>query len=209
MEHLFKPFTFVLACLLALLLVSAVSAAPFYVQVGGGVNFGSTGNTNLNGFSLPNPTFDPGGLVGGRVGFDFSDPSLNFPKWTHFFEVAVGYDFYWINMSNVNRFGGFFSSGSGNANALHFIGIAKYPLKVGNFILAPYIAVGPAVAWVTLGNRNSTNVALVVEPGARFMLNKNWFLNAAYRFIYTAPNFNGVSTQYYNSAVVMSVGYHF
>ena len=42
----------------------------------------------------------------------------------------------------------------------------------------------------------------------RYLINKNWFVSAAYRYTNTAPTIAGVSFHVNNNALVGSVGYH-
>ena len=66
----------------------------------------------------------------------------------------------------------------------------------------PYIGVGPAIVWSgadlssrsswlagpTPGLRSSTNVALVVEPGIRWVALKNVSIDTALRWRYSEPS---------------------
>ena len=103
-----------------------------------------------------------------------------------------------------NPFGG----SSGSQNLLSFLGIAKFQVTVAGHVWVPYVGVGPGVAWTSIADRSSTNAALVVEPGVRFLINKNWFVSAAYRYTYTAPTIAGLSFHVTNNALVCSFGYH-
>ena len=87
-----------------------------------------------------------------------------------------------------NPFGG----SSGSQSLLSFLGIAKFQVTVAGHVWVPYVGVGPGVAWTSIGNHTATNAALVVEPGVRFLINKNWFVSAAYRYTNTAPTIAGV-----------------
>jgi opacity protein-like surface antigen len=85
----------------------------------------------------------------------------------------------------------------------------------------PYIAVGPAIVWSNLdfgslgvGSSGSTNVALVVEPGIRFMCLKNVSLDAAFRWRYCKPNYdfagNNVEIDPLNQfSFLVRANYHF
>jgi opacity protein-like surface antigen len=103
-----------------------------------------------------------------------------------------------------NPFGG----SSGSQSLLSFLGIAKFPFTVAGHVWVPYVGVGPGVAWTSIGNHTATNAALVVEPGVRYLINKNWFVSAAYRYTNTAPTIAGVDFHVNNNALVGSVGYH-
>jgi hypothetical protein len=87
----------------------------------------------------------------------------------------------------------------------------------------PYIGVGPAILWTgfesSWGNTrgNAMNVALVVEPGIRWMCFKNISIDTAMRYRYAAPshdfhNFNqtvNLATTLNQFAFLVRANYHF
>jgi opacity protein-like surface antigen len=89
--------------------------------------------------------------------------------------------------------------------------------------LQPYIAVGPAVFFSgqssdDMGSASSTDVALVVESGIRYMALKNVSINLAFRYRYVRPTYtyNGIilgsvtQTQTFNLFnAILGVSYHF
>jgi opacity protein-like surface antigen len=61
----------------------------------------------------------------------------------------------------------------------------------------PYIGVGPAIAWTNLdfgpygmGSSTSTNIALAVEGGVRFILLPNVTMDVGFRYRYLQPNWS-------------------
>ena len=60
----------------------------------------------------------------------------------------------------------------------------------------PYIGVGPAILWsgfespVGGGRADAVNVALIVEPGIRWMALSNVSIDTAMRYRYAAPSYD-------------------
>jgi len=87
----------------------------------------------------------------------------------------------------------------------------------------PYIGVGPAILWTGLessyGNlkTNNTSVALVVEPGIRWVCFKNISIDTAMRYRYAAPShdfriFNqtvNLETTLHQFSFLVRANYHF
>lgn len=200
-----------MAALAITLIVGAAAAAPF-VGVEGGVSANSTSNTTVNGYTVANPKFNAGGVVGFMGGYDFNDPAFTktYP-WMKYLSVAG--DFTWNGFTPTQPM--FSNNRVGNQYAVSFLGIAKYPasVKIGqktvNF--APYVGVGPGVVWSSVGNKSATAAVLVVEPGIKLMVAKQVSLDAAYRFRYSYANFGGtgVGTNVWNNMFLVRANYHF
>jgi opacity protein-like surface antigen len=196
-----------MAALAALLAFTSAQAGP-YVGIQLGPNFPATDGVSSDGHFFRSPSFDTGLAVGGQVGFDFNDSRYQFPAWAKYFGVAGDYTFNTFDPSHR-----MFHSYTGNQNALSFLAIAKYPLMDSNDYplgrLFPYVGVGPGIVWTSIGNRTATNVGLVVEPGVRYMITPQISGDVAYRFRYTAPQFDRVSFDNYSNMLLFRVNYHF
>jgi hypothetical protein len=80
------------------------------------------------------------------------------------------------------------------------------------------IGVGPAVVWSGLSigqsNGNSTNIALVVEPGIRWILLKNVSVDTSFRYRMASPSydFSGVDVKLeplHQLSFLVRANYHF
>jgi len=195
-----------MAMLMVGLLFTSAQAGP-YVGFQIGPNFSAAGNSKVSGYSVTNPTFDTGVALGVQAGFDFNDARYSFPEWAKYFGVAVDYQFNTMNPNNT------LYTRSGNQNALAFLGIVKYPMMITKDYprgrLFPYLGAGPGIVWSSFGNKTSTDVGVVVEPGIRYMFTPKISGNLAYRFRYAAPQFDNVKFDNYNHSIMAGVAYHF
>ena len=88
----------------------------------------------------------------------------------------------------------------------------------------PYIGVGPALVWSGLdlgrGNRlNAMNIALVVEPGIRWVAFPNVSIDTALRYRYAVPSYDvatlpgvgnvSLSPTLHQLAFLVRANYHF
>jgi hypothetical protein len=83
----------------------------------------------------------------------------------------------------------------------------------------PYIGVGPAILWsgfenpVGSGSANAMNVALVVEPGIRWMALSNVSIDTAMRYRYAVPSYDvgalTLSPTLHQFAFLVRANYHF
>ena len=88
----------------------------------------------------------------------------------------------------------------------------------------PYIGVGPAILWtgfenpLGLGRADAMNVALVVEPGIRWVVLPNVSIDTAMRYRYAVPSYDlglvpGVGTlkarPLHQLAFLLRANYHF
>jgi len=196
----------VMAVLAVCLLATGAFAGP-YAGFQIGPNFPTASDTQVLGKSTSNLTFDTGIALGAQVGFDFNDPRYEFPYWAKYFSVALDYQFNTMDLSNRG-----IGNRDGNQNALSLLGIAKYPMmETADYPrgrLFPYIGVGPSIVWTSLGNRNSTNIGVVTEPGVRYMFTPNISGDVAYRFRYAQPSDNDLQFNSLNHTVLLRANYH-
>ena len=86
----------------------------------------------------------------------------------------------------------------------------------------PYIGVGPAIVWsgfnIDRKNINAMNVALVVEPGIRWVVLPNVSIDTAFRYRYAVPSYELVVNRIGNVnlrptlhqlAFLLRANYHF
>jgi opacity protein-like surface antigen len=204
--------TVVVAMAMVCLLFTSVQAKP-YVGFQLGPNFTVGSGTELNGVSTYNPKFETGMMFGAQAGYDFNTDQFKFPTWAKYFTVAIDYQYNGLYLSN-NKFS---SNSKGSQNAVAILGIVKLSLMTSKEYprgrLFPYVGAGPSLVWTSIGNRTSTNIGLVAEPGVRYMFTPKFSGDVAYRFTHARPGFyedgNKVSTSINNHAVVFRVNYHF
>ena len=225
----------------ALLALSGVAQSAMWVGAELGVN-GQPGKTNLSvdgrGVSGSEGTgIQPSVIGGATIGYDFVNSGFgahNWPAWMQYFSFAmdITYNRLHINQgSGVARF--FASDVNGWEFAWTFLFMAHYGFlrdsEVPTGRINPYIGVGPAIVWTNIegdlptvgGNRFSQsagdtamNVALVVEPGIRWVCLKNVSIDTAMRYRYSQPSWtlNGVGIKaepLHQLAFLLRANYHF
>jgi opacity protein-like surface antigen len=184
----------------------------------------------------------PSVIGGATIGYDFVNAGFGgyaYPDWMKYFSFAL--DFTYNKMDIQDRgpgIGQFFANNSRmhiSEKVLTFLFMFHYGFlpdsEVPSGRIVPYLGVGPAIVWTTAegtiptyfhrfgpyssnGAGSATNVALVIEPGVRFMAMKNVSVDVAMRYRYTAPSyeFNDVSIKVKSLnqfAPLIRANYHF
>jgi len=190
--------------LAALLALSGVAQSAMWVGAEIGGNFPTSGETKFNGVLLGGVHFKGTVIGGAAIGYDFVNSGVGaraWPDWMKYFSIATDITY---NPLRVYSIGGNTvpTTIKGYCVAWTFLLMAHYGLfpdsEVPGGRVNPYIGVGPAIVWSGLSieqfNGRSTNVALVVEPGIRWMALKNVSIDTSFRYRLVRPvyAFDGV-----------------
>jgi opacity protein-like surface antigen len=184
----------------------------------------------------------PSVIGGATIGYDFVNAGFGayaWPDWMKYFSFAMDLTYNRINIQDGGPgIGGYFATNSrlhGYEVAWTFLFMFHYGFMPDSEVPAgrihPYIGVGPAIVWTGVegtlptahhpfaqyssnGGDNAMNVALVVEPGVRFMAMKNVSVDVAMRYRYSAPawDINNVSIKtsaLHQFAPLIRASYHF
>ena len=226
-----------LGVLAALLLAPSLAPAEMYVEAyGGGVQAAndpvSFNQRPVVGISFTASTpgkFNPAVMGGVKFGTWFVREGFlgcNYPDWAKYFGAYIDISFHSLNLRKefgTNRLviDGFPSTSvnssfdEGNVFTFAFMFAARYgfcPDSVAPFgRLQPYIAVGPALMWVTFkeptfvpfvygppaiagkqiaaGADHDFTIGLVAETGIRWMALKNVSLDLSFKYRYCRPDF--------------------
>jgi len=202
----------VAALVAAMLALSGVAHSAMWVgaELGGNWVKGS-GNTNVLGFDTSaDYSFKPSVIGGVTLGYDFVNAGFGayaWPDWMKYFSFAMDLTYnklYLNSISNISVGQFNFPNSSINVQvdgycvAWTFLFMAHYGFlpdsEVPSGRINPYIGVGPAIVWsgFDLGGRSvdAMNVALVVEPGIRWVALPNVSIDTAFRWRYAAPSYN-------------------
>lgn len=205
----------VAALVAAMLAMSGVAQSAMWIGAELGGNFpAASANTNLFGISTSADLgFKPSVIGGVTLGYDFVNSGFGahaWPDWMKYFSFATDLTYNRLQLHSINNISvGPFNLPSsigaradGYCLAWTFLFMAHYGFmpdsEVPSGRINPYIGVGPAIVWsgFDLGdiNVNAMNVALVVEPGIRWVALPNVSIDTAFRWRYCAPSFhsNGV-----------------
>jgi hypothetical protein len=161
---------------------------------------------SVGGFDVNNANFRPSVIGGAMIGYDFVNTGFGgyaYPDWMKYFSVATDFTYNRLNLSDVGGVG-VNSNFNGYAAVWTFMLMAHYGFlpdsEVPTGRVVPYIGVGPGIVFSGMdfsvavpanrvtNNTNArfgstaTNVALVVEPGIRFMALKNVSVDTAFRW---------------------------
>jgi hypothetical protein len=181
-------------------------------------------------------------LIGGAIiGYDFVNSGFGgraWPGWMQYFSFATDVTYNKINIRGGQTVGVNINGVNlGNAvlpNNLYlkgyevawtFLFMAHYGFlrdsEVPSGRINPYIGVGPAILWTGYegagGNNgaHSMNIALVVEPGIRWMALSNVSIDTAMRYRYAAPawdfgnNVTITANPLHQIAFLLRANYHF
>ncbi len=214
-----KTYVVGMAVLLAALLAMA-GAAQSAMWVGAEIGGNFTGGTKMevNGLEFSNTNFSPAVIGGVTLGYDFVNSGFGayaWPDWMKYFSVATDFTYNRLAVkytTDLNSLGGIISNNSslnGYAAVWTFLFMAHYGFMPDSEVpggrINPYIGVGPAIVFSgidgTLPVRanprtnsrfsgHSTNIALVVEPGIRWVLLKNVSVDTAFRWRYCQPSWD-------------------
>jgi hypothetical protein len=203
----------------ALLALSGVAQSAMWVgaELGGNfpLNTDVTLSTPVGNGTLNNVGFRASVIGGMAIGYDFVNSGFgaaNYPDWMKYFSVVTDITYNKLNISPQNFTFSTFAPGIGvvsapvqNFKTFHgyelawtFMLMAHYGFlgdsEVPSGRINPYVGVGPAVLWTAIkqagGTGSSTNVALVVEPGIRWMCLKNVSVDTAVRWRYAVPSYD-------------------
>jgi opacity protein-like surface antigen len=170
-------------------------------------------NTRIPGVAQPAVI---GGLKVGTWFVKEGFLGFNYPDWMKYLGFYIDFSFHRLDLKNQNvgtNIGGvpFFNAdikSEGTVATLAFMFAARYGFFPDSEVpfgrLQPYVAVGPAVMFSTqeptvnigpglvdidAGSQSSTNIALAVDAGIRYMALKNVSIDASFKYRYTEPNF--------------------
>lgn len=185
--------------LAALLALSGVAQSAMWVGAEVGGNFPTSSMIEFNGVQTGGVHFDGTVIGGAAIGYDFVNSGFGayaWPDWMKYFSIATDITY---NPLRVHSIGGVpVSTGiNGYCVAWTFMLMAHYGLfpdsEVPSGRVNPYIGVGPAIVWSGLSigqfDGNSTNVALVVEPGIRWVALKNVSIDTSFRYRLASPSY--------------------
>jgi hypothetical protein len=201
----------VAALVAAMLAMSGVAQSAMWVGAELGGNFASgSGDTNIFGVSTSADLgFKPSVIGGATIGYDFVNAGFGayaWPDWMKYFSFAMDLTYNKLRVKSLSDIsvGQFNVPGSidvrvdGYCLAWTFLFMAHYGFmpdsEVPSGRINPYLGVGPAIVWSGFdlggGTVNATNVALVVEPGIRWVAMKNVSIDTAFRWRYCAPSYS-------------------
>jgi opacity protein-like surface antigen len=230
--------------LAGLMALSGVAQSAMWVgaELGGNFNTYPSLSVDAPGFSSSRSTeIRPSVLGGLTVGYDFVPygfAGYNYPVWMSCFSFAVDFTYNKMDIQdNGPGIGRYFPGNSrlnGNEKVLTFLFMFHHGFfpdsEVPTGRVNPYIGIGPAIVWTHVqgswpipkqpgfGNGNwgddATNIALVVEPGVRFMAMKNVSIDVAMRYRYSAPSWSGnnvtvSANALHQFAPLVRANYHF
>jgi len=208
----------------ALLAMSGVAQSAMWVgaQIGGNfpLDTNITATSGADTATASGVHIQPSVIGGVIIGYDFVNSGFGayaWPRWMQYFSFAmditynlleirggqtVGARLNGVNLGDVTTPDGILK---GYELAWTFLFMAHYGFlrdsEVPTGRINPYIGVGPAILWSGFGNpfagrsgADAMNVALVVEPGIRWMVLKNVSIDTAMRYRYAQPSWTFVNT---------------
>jgi opacity protein-like surface antigen len=230
----------VAALVIALLAMSGVAQSAMWVGAEIGGNFNSADvNASVGPYSASTSAFIRPSVIGGAtIGYDFVNAGFGayaWPDWMKYFSFAMDITYNRLDIQSGSSGVGAFLANSSRLNgwevAWTFLFMAHYGFlpdsEVPGGRINPYIGVGPAIVWtgaeftLPTNNRrfrsqfgtNAMNVALVVEPGIRWMCFKNVSIDTAFRYRYSVPswsdNYASLKVNLHQFAFLLRANYHF
>jgi hypothetical protein len=221
----------------------AQSAMWVGAELGGNFPLSGNINADLGPFngSLSGVSYQPSVIGGATIGYDFVNSGFGayaWPDWMKYFSFAMDITYNTLNLrggqtvdlsvQNINLGDVNFLRNStylkGYEVAWTFLFMAHYGFmkdsEVPSGRINPYIGVGPALLWTGFenpfgnGTANAMNVALIVEPGIRWMALPNVSIDTSMRYRYAVPNYeiaNNVSLRptLHQLAFLVRANYHF
>jgi hypothetical protein len=221
----------------------AQSAMWVGAEIGGNYNLGVNMEVSAGGFSTSrNTAIQPSVIGGATIGYDFVNAGFGayaWPDWMKYFSFAMDLTY---NRLTAHQGSGIFravadrSKVNGWEFAWTFLFMAHYGFMPDSEVpggrINPYIGVGPAIVWTGIegtiparhpGNQagissnfgqSAMNVALVVEPGIRWVCFKNVSIDTAMRYRLSQPSWSGdfvtVKANPLNQlAFLLRANYHF
>jgi opacity protein-like surface antigen len=220
----------------------AQSAMWVGAELGGNFNNAHV-NATVGNFSASAPLIIKPSVIGGvTLGYDFVNSGFggfNYPSWMQYFSIATDLTY---NRMDINEGTGArrilapSSRLNGWEVAWTFLFMAHYGFLRDDVApsgrINPYIGVGPAVVFsgaeftlptptnLAVRGRTSsnfgtsaTNVALVVEPGIRWVCMKNVSVDTAFRYRYAVPSWSDdyatLKVTLHQFAFLVRANYHF
>ncbi|MDO9530857.1 MAG: hypothetical protein Q7O12_01835 [Deltaproteobacteria bacterium] len=162
----------------------------------------------------------PGVIGGAIIGYDFVNTGFGayaWPDWMKYFSFAMDITYNKLNIRGGQTVDATFQNLSGTIDladlglsrnmslkgyevAWTFLFMAHYGFlkdsEVPSGRINPYIGVGPALLWSGFenpwgnGGASAMNVALVVEPGIRWVCLPNVSIDTAMRYRYAVPSYD-------------------
>lgn len=231
-----RGYVVCLALLVAALMVMP-TAAQSAMWVGGelGGNFITPTLMQTRQQDFGNTQFSNAVIGGVTVGYDFVNSGFgarNWPDWMKYFSFGVDFTYNRLSLDastdrrvGINALIPPSSSINGQEAVLTFLFMGHYGLMPDAEVPAgrihPYIGVGPGIVFSSLnagalglGTASSTALALVAEPGIRFMALKNVSIDAAfrYRFAQLSYDFNNLTIKtdaLHQLSFLARASYHF
>jgi opacity protein-like surface antigen len=220
----------------------AQSAMWVGAELGGNLNAYPNITASGPGGSLSRTTEVRPSVIGGvTIGYDFVNSGFGgyaFPDWMKYFSFAIDYTYNRLTIQDGGPgIGSVFAGASrlnGTESALTFLFMFHYGFmpdsEVPSGRINPYLGIGPALVFTGVQGTiptyyhpfsqfssnygdNAMNVALVVEPGVRFMAMKNVSIDVAMRYRYSAPSYSDqyvtIKTNLHQFAPLIRASYHF
>ena len=198
----------------ALLALSGVAQSAMWVGAELGANFVPNSTVQINSLDINDAGFRPSVIGGITLGYDFVNAGFGayaWPDWMKYFSFAMDVTYNRLALSSLGDIGTD-SKVNGYAVAWTFLFMAHYGFmpdsEVPSGRINPYIGVGPAIVFSGVdfsvpvpsqfrtANTNSrygssaANIALVVEPGIRWVALKNVSIDTAFRWRYCVPSWD-------------------
>jgi hypothetical protein len=203
-----KTWLLVMAVLVtALLALSGVAQSAMWVggEIGGNFPTSPSGSVDVNGVTVGGAGFAASVIGGATLGYDFVNSGFGaytWPDWMKYFSIATDITYNRLRMNSLGGHSSNVPSGTeGYCVAWTFLLMAHYGLFPDSIIpsgrVNPYLGVGPAIVWsgmnftnLGLSSGSGTNVALVVEPGIRWIALPNVSIDTAFRWRYLNPSYD-------------------
>jgi len=239
----------VAALVAAMLALSGVAQSAMWVgaELGGNFPANTDIKADLGPFNgtLSGVGIRPSVIGGATIGYDFVNSGFGayaWPDWMKYFSFAMDITYNKLNINGGQTVDASIQNLNGTVNFLPksmylkgyefawtFLFMAHYGFMPDSEVPAgrihPYIGVGPAILWSGFespgagGSVNATNVALVVEPGIRWMALPNVSIDTAMRYRYAVPSYDlgsvpglgtlNVSPTLHQFAFLLRANYHF
>jgi hypothetical protein len=227
-----------------MLALPGVAQSAMWVGAEIGGNFPLNGDIKADvgpfNATLGSVAYRPSVIGGATIGYDFVNSGFGayaWPDWMKYFSFAtditynrlnikggqvVGVNFQGRNLGDFALRNGTYLKGY--EVAWTFLFMAHYGFMPDSEVPAgrihPYIGVGPALLWTGFentggnGGANATNVALIVEPGIRWMAMSNVSIDTAMRYRYAVPSYDLGSNvtlrpTLHQLAFLLRANYHF
>ncbi|MBM4302349.1 MAG: hypothetical protein FJ121_12640 [Deltaproteobacteria bacterium] len=206
----------VAALMAALLAMSGVAQSAMWVgaQLGGNFPLSTNLDINVPGVAtarVTNVDLQPSVIGGAIIGYDFVNSGFGayaWPDWMKYFSFATDFTYNRLSVRGDQTVGFTFNNVNfGRHNSPFpnlrldgyqltwaFLFRAQYGFMPDSETpggrINPYIGIGPAILFSGFQGNTAVNVALVVEPGIRWMCFKNVSVDTAMRYRYAQPSWD-------------------